>query len=114
MVDDLRRQYGRGAHRMVAFALGALGNQSRLTGNFAEAAKYWAEAEQEARGAMGESSPWLGSAQFRQAEAIALGGNRVDAIAILEKILQTSPENEALVERTTELLDKLRLESHVK
>jgi eukaryotic-like serine/threonine-protein kinase len=110
MVDDLRRQYGRGAHRMVAFALGALGNQSRLTGNFAEAAKYWAEAEQEARGAMGENSPWLGSAQYRQAEALALGGNREDAVAILKQILQSGTENEALVERTTELLNKLQAE----
>jgi eukaryotic-like serine/threonine-protein kinase len=112
MVDDLRRQYGRGAHRMVAFALGALGNQSRLTGHFAEAAKYWAEAEQEARGAMGEDSPWLGSAQYRQAEALALGGNGQDAVAILEKILTSSSENKALLERTTELLNKLRSEPH--
>ncbi|UXI65861.1 serine/threonine protein kinase [Tahibacter amnicola] len=108
LVEAMRRAYGSEPNRMVAFALGALGNQARLTGAHADAAGYWASAEAEAAGAMGADHPWLGTARFRQAEALALDGRREEAIAMLEELTRRQGRTDDLVTRASALLASTR------
>ncbi|MBL8299924.1 MAG: serine/threonine protein kinase [Rhodanobacteraceae bacterium] len=108
LVAALRREYGDTPNKMVAFALGAQGNQSRLTRDFDAALRYWQQAEKEAHGALGASHPWLATARYRQAEALALGGHHREAIALLEALVQIQGRSDDLVARAQALLQSTR------
>lgn len=108
LVDGVRREYGSKPNKMAAFALGALGNQSRLTGAFDASARYWAQAEAEAAAALGADHPWPATARYRQAEALALGGHGPQAIALLEGIVGLSGRSDDLVQRAATLLATTR------
>lgn len=108
LVEGVRREYGERPNKMVAFALGALGNQARLTGAYDESARYWAQAEAEAVGALGAEHPWPATARYRQAEALALGGHKAQAIVLLEALRRIEGRSDDLAARAEALLATTR------
>jgi len=94
-------------NRMIAMTLGTLANVAGAMQQHAQAVALWDEAEQEARAAMGESHPWIGSARLAKARALRAAGRIDEAVHVLRQLAALEGRTDDLPARAATLLGEI-------